>query len=69
MGGSSEDLVSFVLFFSSFFFYFSSRGKGYFNLAVRGVRDSSSAGQSMIYVFTLEALYYFCRKVGRFGCK
>ena len=51
-GGRGDYLVSFVLFFFFFlFFTFLCRGKGYFNLLVGGVRDSSSAGQSMTYIY------------------
>ena len=52
MGGRSEYLVSFVLFL---FLLFFPRGKGYFNLLVGGVRNSSCAGQSMTDVFISEA--------------
>ena len=37
------------------FLFFFPRGKGYFHFLVGEVRDSSSAGQSMTYVFILEA--------------
>ena len=51
-GGRGDYLVSFVLFFFFFlFFTFLCRGKGYFNLLVGGVRDSSSASQSMTYIY------------------
>ena len=46
----------------SFFLLFFSRGKGYFNFLMGRVRNSSSAGQSMIYVSILEAYNSF---VGR----
>ena len=41
------------------FLLFSPRGKGYFILHVVGVRNSSSAGQSLSYISILEAYISF----------
>ena len=48
-----------VLFVLLFFLLFFPRGEGCFILHVGGVRDSSSAGQSLTYVSILEAYISF----------
>ena len=54
-GRDGSVLSSFCVVFLLFF----PRGKGYFILHVGGVRDSSSAGQSLTYVSILEAYISF----------